>query len=139
MSIQYLLMANYKLYQKLLMRELEGSGLTAGQPKILDYLSEHDGAGQREIAAACHIEAASLSSTLNGMETKGIIERRRRGNDRRSYGVFMTEKGKSLCRRVEDTFARLEIELLSGIPNVEKAELEALLENIQASMERMAD
>ncbi|MFR7668000.1 MAG: MarR family transcriptional regulator [Mediterraneibacter faecis] len=36
----------------------------------MDYLKDHDGANQKEIAAACHIEAGSLTSVLNRMEDR---------------------------------------------------------------------
>lgn len=56
--------------------KLKDTGLTLGQPKVLDYLQDHDGANQAEIARACHIEPASLTSVLNRMEEKALVERR---------------------------------------------------------------
>ena len=138
MTIQYLLLANFKLYQKLLMQRLRETDLSSGQPKILDYLSEHDGANQREIAAACHLEPASLTSILNGMESKGIIERRRANGDRRSYYVFMTDNGMKLCRQVENAFAQLESEMISGMPGITREELTAILTELHDCLERMA-
>ena len=38
---------------------LRDTGLTIGQPKVLEYLAGHDGVSQIEIARACHIEAAT--------------------------------------------------------------------------------
>ena len=138
MTIQYLMLANYKIYQKLLMQRLDETELSAGQPKILDYLSEHDGANKREIAMACHIEPASLTSALNGMENKGLVERRRQDGNRRSYYVFMTEKGKEMCRRVEEAFAGLEEEMLAGMQGISREELTNILSDIHSSLERMA-
>lgn len=106
MTFQYVMMANYSMYRKLLMRKLSDTGLTAGQPKILDYLREHNGASQKEIAAANMIEPASLTSLLNGMEKKGMVERRR-GNNRRTYYIYLTEEGEKLCRRVTQAFEEL--------------------------------
>ena len=37
-----------------------------GQPKVLDYLKDHDGSSRKEIARACHIEPGSLTSILFG-------------------------------------------------------------------------
>ena len=55
-SFHYLSMANQMLIQKKLMENVKSTGLTLGQPKVLDYLKHHDGANQKEIAAGCHIE-----------------------------------------------------------------------------------
>lgn len=50
-TLHYLIMANQMLVQKALLEQLKDTGLTIGQPKILDYLKEHDGSNQKEIAA----------------------------------------------------------------------------------------
>ena len=42
-SLHYLIMANQMLVQKALLDKLKVTGLTIGQPKILDYLKDHDG------------------------------------------------------------------------------------------------
>ena len=54
-SFHYLSMANHMMVQKKLMEQLKDTGLTLGQPKVLDYLKDHDGASQKEIAAGCLI------------------------------------------------------------------------------------
>ena len=53
MTFHYLLMASHAIYNKKLMEMLSDTGLTAGQPKVLDYLGDYDGASQKEIAAHC--------------------------------------------------------------------------------------
>ena len=55
MNFHYLLMSGHAIYLKQLIAQLNHTGLTPGQPKVLDYLMAHDGANQREIADACHI------------------------------------------------------------------------------------
>ena len=85
-SFHYLVMAEQAMVQKALLARIKGSGLTLGQPKVLDYLKDHNGASQKDIAGGCHIEAGSLTSILNRMEERGIVERRMlHGNRRSSY------------------------------------------------------
>ena len=93
-TLHYLLMANQMLVQKALLERLKGTGLTIGQPKILDYLNEHDGSNQKEIAKACFLEAGSLTAILNKMEEKNLIERRILNGNRRSFHFFLTQEGK---------------------------------------------
>ena len=50
-SFHYLSMANHMMVQKKLMEQLKDTGLTLGQPKVLDYLKDHDCAIQKEIEA----------------------------------------------------------------------------------------
>ena len=106
--MHYLTMANHLLIQKRILEKVKESGLTLGQPKVLDYLKSHDGASQKEIAAGCFIEAGSLTSILNRMEEKGLIERRMLNGNRRTFHIFMTEAGKKSQKLVEEVFAQIE-------------------------------
>ena len=45
-SLHYLLMADHLLFQKFLLSGIKDTGLTLGQPKVLDYLLSHGGAMQ---------------------------------------------------------------------------------------------
>ena len=129
-AFHYLLMADQAVFQKRLLNALKKASLTAGQPKVLDYLKDHDGAGQKEIAAACHIEPATLTSVLNRMEEKGMIERRMRNGNRRSLYVFLTEKGKELSDVVEREFDRAEEQALAGFSPEEREECRRMLRRI---------
>ena len=42
LSYHYMLMTNHMLLQKRLLSGLKDTGLTAGQPKVLDYLQDHE-------------------------------------------------------------------------------------------------
>ena len=75
---------------------------------MLDYLKDHDGASQKEIAAGCLIEAGSLTSILNRMEEKNLIERRMLNGNRRTFHIFMTESGKKSQKLVEEVFREIE-------------------------------
>lgn len=55
-TFHYLLMSDHLMIQKALISSVKDTGLTSGQPKVLDYLLRHDGAIQKEIAIFCHIE-----------------------------------------------------------------------------------
>ena len=119
-SFHYLLMANQALLHKRLLNGLSDTCLTLGQPKVLDYLKEHNGVSQKEIAAGCHIEAASLTSILSRMEEKGMIERKMLNGNRRSLYVFLTDFGKELCDMVEQELRNIEEIAFEGITEEER-------------------
>lgn len=121
MPFHYLLMAVHAIYNKRVMEMLAGTGLTVGQPKVLDYLGIRDGASQKDIAAHCYIEAATLTSVLNGMEDKGLIERRRLGGNRRTFYIFLTDKGRNLQKQIWDAFSKLEAETFEIMSEEEAA------------------
>lgn len=121
-SYHYLLMANQAVLQKKLLMELTDTGLTLGQPKVLDYLKDHNGASQKEIASGCHIEAASLTSVLNRMEEKKLIERRMLNGNRRSLHIFLTETGQEYQSTVDQSFHLLEEKAFQGITREERTQ-----------------
>ena len=119
-SFHYLSMINHMTVQKKLMEQLKDTGLTLGQPKVLDYLKDHDGVSQKEIASGCLIEAGSLTSILNRMEEKDLIERKMLNGNRRTFHIFMTESGKKNQKLVEEAFEKIEKTALNGISEEEQ-------------------
>ena len=119
-SFHYLLMAKQSKVHKSLLSKLKGTELTIGQPKVLDYLKEHEGASQKDIAKACYIEPGSLTVLLNRMEEKKMVERRTRQDNRRSLYIFLTPYGRELAECVGKSFSQIEEEAFVGISEEEK-------------------
>jgi len=115
MRFHYLLMANFSMMQKLLMRRLKDTGLTPGQPKVLAELYERNGMTQSELAARCVLEAASVTSVIDGMERSGLVERKKDSANRRISRIWLTEKGQELADRVDQEFSILEQTVLNGL------------------------
>ena len=135
-SFHYLLMASQALFQRKVMAHLTDCGLTAGQPKVLDYLGLHNGSVQKAIAAGCQIEPATLTGILNRMEEKGLIYRQMENGDRRSLHVYLTEEGKEKQKLVRETLEGLTREILSEISPEEK---QVLLECLVKICSKMID
>lgn len=133
-SLHYLLMADHLQFQKSLLLSIKDMGLTLGQPKILDYLLYHDGAVQKEIAEACHIEPATITSVLLGMEKKGLILRKNLNGNRRSLYVYLTDKGKKAAEQVELQFEKIEEKGLYGFSDDEKEMLIDFLTRINGNI-----
>lgn len=119
-SFHYLVMAQHSLFQKELLSILRDTGLSIGQPKVLDYLREHNGASQKEIAKGCHIEPGTLTTLLNRMEDSGLVERRMLQGNRRSFYVFLTDHGSLLADRVDKAFSELESQAFHGFSDDER-------------------
>lgn len=133
-SLHYLLMANHFMIQKALVTSVKDTGLTSGQPKVLDYLKDHNGAVQKDIAAGCHIEPASLTAILNGMETKGLFERRLCPDNHRFYNVYLTETGRLYVGRLENEFDTIESYALQNFSEADKEQLIEYLSRIYNTM-----
>ena len=133
-TLHYLLMANHMTFQKQLFANVKSLGLTTGQPKVLDYLQDHDGSSQKEIAKGCHIEPATLTSLLAGKEKKELITRSMKEGDRRMLYVSMTKKGWKLQAQINAEFSRLEQMAMQNMSEEDKAMLIQLLSQIYENM-----
>jgi len=88
----------YQLFQirKLLtISKMHDAGITPGQPPVLEALWQSDGCTQSELSKRCHLEPATITSTLSTMERDELVVRRADPADRRVWRIFLTEKGKN--------------------------------------------
>ena len=138
-TLHYLIMANQMLVQKALLEQLKDTGLTIGQPKILDYLKEHDGSNQKEISKACFLEAGSLTTILNKMEEKGLIERRILNGNRRSFHIFLTAVGKEKQQLVDTAFSEIEKKALADISEKEFEQFMSVYHRIYSNLSGISE
>ncbi len=134
-SLHYLLMTDHLLFQKAFLTGIRETGLTPGQPKILEYLLYHDGAFQKEIANACHIEPATITSLLSGMEKKGFILRKNLNGNRRSIYIYLTDKGRTLAKQVVSAFEIMEEKAFLDFREDEKKIFTAFLMRISKNIQ----
>lgn len=95
-------------------------GLSVGQPKLLLYLRRHDGCMQKELAAFCGVEAATISRMLAGMERQGLIRRELAAGNKRAAAVFLTEEGRRRSEIVLDIRNQTEEAGLTGFSPQER-------------------
>ena len=127
MEIRIQIMSTFSFISKLIARRGKNIGITSGQPKVLDYLVEHNGASQTDIARACGLEASTLTPILDGMEKSGYVERKRVDGDRRTYHIFLTVLGHEKANQVIALFSNIQNELLEGMNEQEQQEFHRLL------------
>lgn len=134
-TFHYLIMAIQSMIHKELLTALSDTSLSMGQPKILDYLLEHDGSSQKDIAMGCYIEQPTLTVLLSRMESSGLVERRTKENNRRTLYVYLTSDGRKYGNRVKEEFARIEEVAFGGLSGDDKTMIERninqLFENLK--------
>lgn len=129
-SLHYLLMKTHTMLNKRIVSGAGELGLTPGQPKVLDFLTEHEGSDQKTIAAYCEIEPATVGSILLRMENQGMIRRIQRQGNRRSLFVYLTEKGKKAADDMAEVFDSCEKDAAGGLTPEELKELKILLSKL---------
>jgi MarR family transcriptional repressor of mepA len=78
--------------------------------------------------------AASVSSLLQGLDRRGLVERCTGGGDDRSKRVYATPAGVQLVAGFETAMAAADETILAPLDQTERATLHALLEKITAEL-----
>ena len=110
--------------------------LSHEQSFVLGYLVQNPGAIQRDIAQTTRTSPASVSSLLQGLERRGLVERRAEGGDVRSKRVYATSAGIELIAGFDTAMAAAEETILAPLDQAERATLHALLTKITAELPR---
>jgi DNA-binding MarR family transcriptional regulator len=84
-----------------LRREVRLLGVTAGQVSLLFAIDRQPGVGVRELAAQEHVSAAGMSRHVRGLVERGLIRREANPSDARRHGLYVTDEGKRIIRRVK--------------------------------------
>lgn len=79
-----------------LRRHRPDNGLTLSQMQLLGEISRAGVTTPAELGVRLYVKVQSLTDSLNGLETRGLLARRPDENDRRRQLVEITEDGTTL-------------------------------------------
>ena len=119
-KIDVLITRIYRLHYKRLFGRLSDMELSVGQPKILNYLMEHDGCIQRDLAKECCIEPASVSVVLNNMEKTGLLARCQCEENKRICKIYLTDLGREKQALIADVQRRFQEDCFEGFTEEER-------------------
>jgi MarR family transcriptional regulator for hemolysin len=94
---------------------------------------------QRELADAVGIQGATLTHHLNGMESDGLLTRRRDPKNRRVHIVELTPAGEALFERLRDAAVAHDALLRTGLSGAELDQLAELLGRLRANVTGVPD
>lgn len=87
--------------QNQLARNVEAQGITLSQLGVLEILLHHGAQNQKSLAQKMLRSGANMTTIIDNLEKRGIVERTRSGDDRRQIMITLTPAGKKL---IEDLF-----------------------------------
>ncbi len=134
LTYRYLMLLNHSAYQKQMYESITELNLSIGQPKILDFLYENDGCIQKDIAAGCQLEPASVTSILSKMEQEGYVVRKKEGGNRRSLYVYLTQSGRKTAEKVRIAMEKMEETALNALTEEEQKTLMILLKKVNTGL-----
>lgn len=108
--------------------------LSHSQSFALGYLVKNPGSIQRDVAEVTRTTPASVSSLLQGLEGRGLIERRTEAGNERSKRVYATAAGAELIKGFDEAMAATEAQLIAPLSADEQHHLQSLLTKITAKL-----
>jgi MarR family transcriptional regulator, repressor for mepA len=113
---------------------IKSRDLSREQAFALGFITQNPGSIQRDISEMTRTSAASVSSLLQGLERRGLVERRTESGNERSKRVFATPAGTEVIAGFENAMAAADETILTPLDQAERAALHALLTKITAEL-----
>lgn len=92
-----------------------GQGLTHAEAQVLSHLAEHGPCAISELHQTFGQKRSTLTSVLDRLVDRGLITRAVRSDDRRSFTVSLTIRGRAPATHLKTAVDRLEGEVLRRV------------------------
>jgi DNA-binding MarR family transcriptional regulator len=106
--------------------------ISPSQARALRVLAHHDGARLSELAEHLHIAARSATEVVDGLEAKGLVQRRADPQDRRATLVAPTSRGAELDAAVRTARGTRAERLFDQLSATDRAHLGRILRKLAA-------
>lgn len=127
-----------QMHQRMMEKNLEGTGIHRAQHRLLMTLSNHCFVSQIELARHLGVTAATIAVSLKSMEREKLICRRAKKEDNRANFIEITEKGRHIIEESKEYFDMVDEQMYQGFSQEERKQLAEFLDRIYANMEQLA-
>ena len=110
--------------------ELKKHGLTLALWPTLMCLWEEEGVTQTEISQKSKVENSTTTRTIDKLEKLGLVERQNDPNSRRSFRIYLTDKGRELKSDLLPIPLNINEQILSSLEKTEQEQLISLLQKM---------
>ncbi|RST59403.1 MarR family transcriptional regulator [Siminovitchia terrae] len=119
-----------KVLQKMEIKFVEGLSpfeINARQYGVLLFIEGNPHCSQKDISEKLQIDRTTMVSHIDHLEGLGYVERTKNPNDRRSYSLLLTAKGKDVLDSRWEFLTHTESEILAPLSEPEKQLLKEIL------------
>jgi DNA-binding MarR family transcriptional regulator len=102
---------------------------------VLSMLQAMGPCSQQELSESLHVNRTMMVKLIDGLEARGLVERRRNPDDRRSYALYPTDEGRKALAAMTPDLDRAEDALTANLTAAERARLIELLHTLVAPPE----
>jgi DNA-binding MarR family transcriptional regulator len=108
-------------------QRIAGLGVTPGDVGLLRMIAAVPGRSQRSLAEELGVVPSRVVVLVDGLENRGLVERRRDPSNRRNHALHLTEAGTEAMAGVRALRPAHENEICAGLDTAQRAQLAELL------------
>lgn len=107
-----------------------------GELKMIEILGKDGALIMSEIASRAGLSTSTLTTTMDGLVEKGLVQRERSENDRRVVRVELTKEGRNVYKEIVDFHLGLVRGMLGNLSTAEQGTLVSLFRKIVNNVAR---
>jgi DNA-binding MarR family transcriptional regulator len=111
------------------------AGLTGPQLLVMQNIGKAPGIMVREIAEHINLSPATVTSILDRLELKAVVQRVRSTEDKRKVGVFLTEAGQHMLAKAPLPLQEHFINRFAQLEEWEQSQMVATMQRIARMMD----
>ncbi|UGQ49305.1 MarR family winged helix-turn-helix transcriptional regulator [Massilia endophytica] len=123
-------------FERLSGQHVRECGLTHAQFDIIATLGNTPGMPYKELGERTLITKGTLTGVIERLEEKGLVERERSADDKRSFFIRLTPQGEKLFAQVFPYVVAKGAELFASVQETEFAALERELSHLKQVLAR---
>jgi MarR family transcriptional regulator for hemolysin len=136
-QLEFLLTEVVRLQLRVYNQRFRATGLNQSQVTALVHLDRVEELSQTDLASRLGMRKAAAGTLIEGLEGKGLVERRRSREDRRLQLVSITDAGREVVDEVDHMAEGLGTEYRRGISRDERVQLVSVLRRLRENLRRM--
>lgn len=117
-------------------KKLENYNIGIGQLHFLLSLSHYNAINQEQLANYLKIDKATSARAIRKLEKEGLVKRKINPQDKRSYNIFITKKGRELIPKIRKITKKWTELLFTDFNKNDQEKLFFFLEKITINAEK---
>ncbi|WP_240607851.1 MarR family winged helix-turn-helix transcriptional regulator [Pararhodobacter oceanensis] len=111
------------------------AGLTPVQSRVLEIVLSHGSVTPKQISTQMGVSSATVSTLLDRLVAKSMIERQRSLIDRRQTNIVLTDHGRSAIEGAPDPLQQKYVKEFEALADWEQAMIVAALERVAGMLD----
>jgi len=113
----------------------EDNLLYFGQLPVIEYITNHPGCKQKEIAENFAVSRATITKSIRRMINAGVITRNVNDEDERKFQLFVTDLGIQASDKFREVFNNVDEEMFKNFSQEEKEMYYQMTERMMQNLE----